>query len=173
MTTTENRLRELLRAAAPQLDGVSPDLLETHRHRSRQPLAVAGAITLIAALAFVLTMFTGTTSKNTKKTPPAHSSSPPAASTGRVQGILLIVPPIQRPYPTSGTIVISGPRHLTRHVGREGRFSVTLPPGHYTIIGHTPKYMANARPGDCITLAGPTVVLAHRTVHVNVICGEK
>lgn len=173
MTATEDRLRELLQAAAPHLDGVSPDLPETQPHRARLPLTVAGAVVLVAALALVLTVFTGRASDNTNTTPPGHSSPPRAIATGDVQGTLLIVPPIRHQYPTSGTIIINGPHHLKRHVGAGGGFSVTLPPGRYTIIGHTSKFIVNGREGDCTTQTSPTVVRARLAIHVTVLCSEK
>ena len=108
-------------------------------------------------------------------TSPTHSPtpSPPMAVTGRIEGKLIISPPFAKPYPTSGTIVISGPRHITLTVGKSGAFVATLPTGSYTVIGHTARYIVNGRQGDCITENRTTTVRADETTQATVTCLEK
>jgi hypothetical protein len=100
-------------------------------------------------------------------------SATPTGATGRIEGTLQISPPLgQHQHPTPGTIVISGPAHLTSRVARDGRFDITVPTGRYTIIGHSPRFIVNGRQGDCLT-QNPAVVTADATTHVTVTCTEK
>jgi hypothetical protein len=58
---------------------------------------------------------------------------------GRLQGIGGPAPGLARAWPGTITIVGSG-QSRDVPVGDDGAYSVTLPTGEYTIVGHSPEY---------------------------------
>ncbi|HSR86329.1 MAG TPA: hypothetical protein VLM11_19295 [Streptosporangiaceae bacterium] len=60
------------------------------------------------------------------------------------------------------------------HVGKSGRFSVTLPAGHYLVSGRSPSILEVLASGAKIeqpcTYANPVTVITGRTVHLSVVC---
>jgi hypothetical protein len=128
---------------------------------------------------------------------PALSTSLPAARTGsapasgraaqsdagivagtfiRVGGPIAADGTQPAPVPLMGTVTFSaGHRGLVAvHVGKSGRFSVTLPVGTYVVTGRSPSIMTVLASGATVEnqCAGPTpvTVVAGRTVHVSVVC---
>jgi len=81
-----------------------------------------------------------------------------------------------RPILLMGTVTFSaGHRGLVAvHVGKSGRFSVTLPVGTDVVSGRSPSIMTVLASGAMVEhqCAGPTpvTVVAGRTVHVSVVC---
>jgi hypothetical protein len=59
--------------------------------------------------------------------------------TGHLYGVGGPAPGLRRPWP--GTVVVTGRGvHLDISVGSGGTFSVTVPAGRYTVVGHSPLY---------------------------------
>lgn len=44
------------------------------------------------------------------------------------------------PQPWPGTVSWTGPTHGTVRVRADGHFSLSLPPGHYVLTGHSPRF---------------------------------
>lgn len=76
------------------------------------------------------------------------------------------------PRPLSGQVTLQGPDgHLTGiSVGANGRFSVPVAVGTYTLSGQSPQYQG----GNATCHAAETVTVTKGvTTHVQVDCGEK
>ncbi len=96
------------------------------------------------------------------------------ADTGTVTGRLLVSPPMSADYPVSGTVIVTNTethQHRSLSVTDDGRYSVSVAPGSYTIEGHSPQYGDNT--GNCITMENAVRVTAGTTTHVDVVCLEK
>jgi hypothetical protein len=194
MTDLEARLRaSLFRVAEdttiPDLDvtaqvdssvgagGHTPD--GSHRPDGTVPVPAPrlGRRGLISVLAVAIGVIAVTVSiaviqRETGGSSPAGTDHPTTVSQhGEIRGLLLISPPMSAEHVSSGSIVITGTRVFTITVGDSGRFTASVPPGNYTVIGHSPEYGGNE--GDCITQSGPVTVRQHRTVSVRVRCLEK
>jgi hypothetical protein len=75
-------------------------------------------------------------------------------------------PPSPRPWP--GTVTLTGPGvHHDVPVGASGTFSVTVPPGRYTVVGHSPLYGSGAY--VCRAPRVVTVTSGH-TTKADVLC---
>jgi hypothetical protein len=75
-------------------------------------------------------------------------------------------PPSPRPWP--GTVTLTGPGvHRDVPVGASGTFSVTVPPGTYTVTGHSPLYGSGAY---ACQAAGPVTVTSGHTTQADVLC---
>jgi hypothetical protein len=62
------------------------------------------------------------------------------------------------PHPISGTVVARGPGGTHRAtVTANGRYTLRLPPGRYTVTGKSPQYVVNGNPGPCDALGAVTV----------------
>ena len=78
--------------------------------------------------------------------------------TGHLYGVGGPPPGLPRPWP--GTVTLTGPHaHLDVPVGASGAFSVTVPPGRYTVVGHSPLYQSGAAP--CQATGAATVTSGH------------
>ena len=88
------------------------------------------------------------------------------ALTGHLYGVGGPAPGLPRPWP--GTVTLNGSNvHLQLPVGASGAFSVTVPPGRYTLVGYSPQYESGAAP--CLP-AGVATVTSGRTTTANVWC---
>ncbi len=69
----------------------------------------------------------------------AHYATGSGTLHGHLYGVGGPAPGSARPF--SGTITVSG-NGTSREakVGSDGAYSVTIPPGRYTVIGHSPQY---------------------------------
>jgi len=70
-------------------------------------------------------------------------------------------PGIDRPVP--GTMTITGPVTKQIHVGSDGAYSVELPPGSYTLMGHSPTTLVDDTQQDCPGLASAQVKVSATT----------
>jgi hypothetical protein len=90
--------------------------------------------------------------------------------TGHLYGVggpaTLTAPPSPRPWP--GTVTLSGPGvHRDVPVGASGTFSVTVPPGRYTVTGHSPLYGSGTY---LCQAAGAVTVTSGHTTKADVLC---
>ena len=75
-------------------------------------------------------------------------------------------PPSPRPWP--GTVTVTGPGvHLDIPVGAGGAYSVRVPPGRYTVAGHSPLYGTGTY--SCQAAGTATVTSGHST-KADVLC---
>ncbi len=90
--------------------------------------------------------------------------------TGHLYGVggpaSVAAPPSPRPWPGSVTLTAPG---VDRDVpvGADGAFSVTVPPGKYTVTGHSPLYGSGAY---LCRATGPVTVTSGRTTRADVLC---
>ena len=90
--------------------------------------------------------------------------------TGHLYGVggpaTLTAPPSPRPWP--GTVTLSGPGvNRDVPVGASGIFSVMVPPGRYTVTGHSPLYGSGAY---LCQAAGAVTVTSGHTTKADVLC---
>ncbi len=102
------------------------------------------------------------------------SPNSPQGPTGTLTGALQVEggPPGAGPRPLAGQVTLHGPDgHLTDiSVGANGRFSLPVAVGTYTVSGQSPQYQA----GNATCHAGKSVIVTNGlTTHVQVDCGEK
>ncbi len=100
--------------------------------------------------------------------PPA--SGTPASRAGTLTGHLYGVggpaPGAPRPWPGTVTLTGSGVRRAIQ-VSADGRFSVLVPAGTYTVAGRSPRFGSGA--GVCRAAGPATVTAGHRT-RADVLC---
>lgn len=136
----------------------------------RRVLAV-GAVVLALGVGFVAGWF-------------AHSPGSPngSSATGTISGRLLAVggPPGSEPRPLGGRIFASsrgnmfiptGSGRFTASVGSDGEYSITVPPGKYTVEGRSPQYNGGRTP--CLAAKMPVIVRNGGDVVANVLCQER
>ena len=86
--------------------------------------------------------------------------------TGHLYGVGGPAPGLPRPWP--GTVTLTGPGvHQDVPIGADGTFSVMVPAGRYTVVGHSPNYGSGT--GLC-QAAGEVTVTSGRTTKANVLC---
>ena len=86
--------------------------------------------------------------------------------TGHLYGVGGPAPGSPRAWP--GTVTLTGPGvHRNLPVGANGAYTVTLPAGRYTVIGHSPLYESGA--ASCRAAGVVTVTSAH-TTQADVLC---
>lgn len=90
--------------------------------------------------------------------------------TGHLYGVggpaTIAAPPSPRPWP--GTVTVTGPGvHLDVSVGADGAYSVRVPPGRYTVTGHSPLYGSGTALCQAVGIA--TVTSGHSTL-ADVLC---
>ncbi len=89
---------------------------------------------------------------------PAHGTL-----TGHLYGVGGPAPGLPRPWP--GTVTVTGPGvHRDVPVGADGSYSVMVPAGKYTVVGHSPLYA-----GLC-QAAGVVTVTSQHTTKADVLC---
>ncbi len=73
--------------------------------------------------------------------------------------------------PLHGSVVAagSGSRYVVA-VGSDGRYRLTLPPGGYTVTGHSPLYFGGNRP---CAAEGTITIASGQTSRANVFCQER
>jgi hypothetical protein len=86
--------------------------------------------------------------------------------TGHLYGVGGPAPGAPRPWPGTVTLTGSGV-HRYIQVSADGRFSVLVPAGTYTVVGRSPRYASGA--GVCRAAGPATVTAGHRT-SVDVQC---
>lgn len=119
---------------------------DTHlgTHRGGPPATAV----LVAAL---ITACSGT-SPATSSQPSASSPSTSATQTGTLRGRLATVGGAApgTAWPISGTVTVTGtapPLHVA--VATDGVYTLSLPPGRYTVTGTSPQYIVNGRAATC------------------------
>jgi hypothetical protein len=98
----------------------------------------------------------------------ACSGQNPASGTlsGHLYGVGGPAPGSPRPWP--GTVTLTGPGvHRDVPVGASGTYSVVVPAGSYTVVGHSPLYESGA--GLCQATGTATVTTGH-TTRADVLC---
>jgi hypothetical protein len=86
--------------------------------------------------------------------------------TGHLYGVGGPAPGLPRPWP--GTVTVTGPGvHRDVPVGARATYSVTVPAGRYTLVGHSPLYGSGA--GLC-QAAGVATVTSGHTTKADVLC---
>ncbi len=86
--------------------------------------------------------------------------------TGHLYGVGGPAPGLPRPLP--GTVTVTGPGvHRDIPVGVSGSYSVKVPAGSYTVVGHSPLYGSGT--GVCRAERVATVTSGHST-EVDVLC---
>jgi hypothetical protein len=104
----------------------------------------------------------------------SHETVASARQTGTIDGELLRVggPAPGAPLPLSGRILLTAADRdaVTVVVGANGKFSVTLPIGHYQVQGTSPAIGGGN--GPCSRTVSVTV-RTHERVHVQAICDVK
>lgn len=124
----------------------------------------------LATMAF-LVLSGACTHGSTHAGPRTASPSTPTAQ-GRLSGVLMISPPFGKSFATSGTVVLAGSVSRRIVVGADGRFEAEMPPGQYTVTGHSPLYGGGSY--TCITTKTKTVAVpAGKAVSTEVWCLEK
>jgi len=95
--------------------------------------------------------------------------------TGRISGRLLAVGgPAGTPNrPLSGTVELRGGDEgwISLQIEPDGAFEKAVPPGRYTVVGHSPLYQSNAAP--CFAATRVVTVRPHATTKVSVTCEER
>lgn len=98
----------------------------------------------------------------------ACSAQAPAGGTltGHLYGVGGPPPGLPRPWP--GTVTVIGPGlHSDVPVGASGAYSVMIPAGKYTVVGHSPLYESGT--GLCQAAGVATVTTGHST-KADVLC---
>ena len=89
--------------------------------------------------------------------------------TGHLYGVGGPAPGLPHPWP--GTVTLTGPGvHLDVPVGAGGAYSVRVPPGRYTVAGHSPLYQSGT--ALCQAAREATVTSGHST-KADVLCQMK
>lgn len=102
------------------------------------------------------------------------NGAPLPGDSGVVHGKLEAVggPPPGPPRPLPGHVTVTGPGPTrTTKVGPDGGYLFSLPPGKYSITGHSPRYGNNK---SICNPMGQTVTITNkrRSLTVNVLCQE-
>jgi len=131
----------------------------------RRLLALLAALTGLAAV--------GACAAQPTDSGAASATTSSAASSGILQGHLYGVggPAPGRRRPWAGTITVTGTgmvRDLA--VGTDGAYSLALPPGRYTVIGHSPSYGGGT--GMC-RAAEDAQITAGTTIAVDTYCSMR
>jgi hypothetical protein len=103
-------------------------------------------------------------------TPAAVAPAAVATAVGTLTGHLYGVggPAPGAPRPWTGTVTLTGPGvHRDIAVGADGRFSVQVSAGTYTVAGRSPRYADGT--GVCRAAGAATVTAGHRT-RADVLC---
>jgi hypothetical protein len=128
------------------------------------------AALLVTALLLLPTACGG--SGPSSKPPGPEKTLVPAPAVGTVQGRLLHVggPNGAHAGPWPGRLLITGSNgtHLTAAIGKDGRFSILLPPGSYRVTATSPRYQGGAEP--CRSEPAVTVVRKDEKSVADVVC---
>lgn len=99
------------------------------------------------------------------------SNTPSNAPVGIIEGTMREVggppPGIDKRLPGSLTASRTDGKPVTAAVDGAGRFSLSLAPGKYHVVGHSPQYGDGTY--DC-EAGGPVTVTAHTVTHIELVC---
>jgi hypothetical protein len=101
------------------------------------------------------------------------SASTPASGTlaGHLRQVGGLPPGVDRPVP--GTVAITGVAvAMEIPVGQDGSYTVAVPPGTYTVIGHSPTVLNGNNQLDC-PANGAVVVTSGTTTTADAFCSTK
>lgn len=139
--------------------------------RGARRAAVAGL--LIGALSLGLLAACSTQSGAGTSSPEAavkaQALSIRSVATGVLRGRLVFVggPFPGSPRPLGGTVTVTGHSRVVFTVGRDGRYTVTLPVGTYRLSGSSPWFGSGA---DSCHAQSPVRVVSNRQTHADVVC---
>jgi hypothetical protein len=132
-----------------------------------------GAVVLALGVGFVAGWFA--------HSPGSPNGSSPQPATGTISGRLLAVGgPADDTWPLGGRsfaairgniFVPTGSGRFTASVGSDGEYSITVPPGQYTVEGRSPQYNGGRTP--CLAAKMPVIVRDGGHVVANVLCQVK
>lgn len=107
--------------------------------------------------------------------PTGAAASPATTISGTLSGRLVTAggPDLGAPSPVAGAVTVTGVGvHLDVKVGPDGAYSVSLPTGHYAVVGHSPFVTR-----DSVAMPCPGPKEAHVTpgaaVVLDAICSIK
>jgi len=133
----------------------------------------AGAVVLALGVGFLAGWFA--------HSPGSPNGSSPQPATGTISGRLLAVGGlVDETRPLGGRIFASsrgnifvptGSGRFTASVGSDGEYSITVPPGKYTVAGRSPQYNGGRTP--CLAAKMPVIVRDGGDVVANVLCQLK
>jgi hypothetical protein len=133
----------------------------------------AGAVVLALGVGFVAGWFA--------HSPDSPNGWSPPSATGAISGRLLAVGGlVDETRPLGGRIFASsrgnifvptGSGQFTASVGSDGEYSITVPPGRYTVAGRSPQYNSGRTP--CLAAKMPVIVRDGGDVVANVLCQLK
>ena len=149
---------------------------------SRRSVVTSLAVLVALSLGFAGGWLTHQSSRASRSNTPAISSKGGAATEATISGHLLAVggPGGVPPRPLRGSISVavdapenyaSGGFHLLgTQAGSDGSYSISVPPGTYSVTGSSPQY--NGGGTTCFS-KGVVTVTQGTAVVVNVLCQEK
>jgi hypothetical protein len=109
----------------------------------------------------------GVTAACSSPAPVIHPMAAAGILTGHLYGVGGPAPGAPRPWP--GTVTVTGGLGVHRdvQVGADGRFSVLVPAGTYTVAGRSPLYQDGAA---ACRAAGPVTVASGHRAEADVRC---
>jgi hypothetical protein len=161
----EKQARTLMDALArtsqpPTQVNIAALVTRGHRRHTRHWMATAAVVVTVVAIGGI-----GLTTLHSESAPTQHRTD-----TGTLQGHLKMIggPGIGKPVTLPGTITITG-NGMTRrvHTNHDGSYTVPLPPGTYTLTGHSPSYGDGS--GACSSLT-PARIRTRQTTVTDTIC---
>jgi hypothetical protein len=75
--------------------------------------------------------------------------------------------------PVAGTVTVTGKGvHVDVKVGEDGAYSISVPPGHYKVTGHSPSVVVDDREAPCSSAKEAKVARGTAAV-LDVVCSIK
>ena len=133
---------------------------------------------IVAAMAWAM-LAGGCSSSSTAGVTGTTTSSADLKYPGTLTGVLQLGggPAGAQSKGVAGTITLKpsgGGTPFTANAGPDGKFSVQVPAGSYTVTGRSPMFIINDSEGTCVALpGGATTITAGQSTTVTVDCPEK
>ena len=177
-TRSEAEVQEWLAAvvtarAAPVGDVSGMVESAIRRGRRRTTISVAGTAASLAVVIVVAVWLLPSLGSGHDREP---SSQQAAYGTvrGHLRGVGGMPPGINRPFPGSIHVIGNGV-DVQIPVGADGNYSLSVPPGEYTVAGHSPNLTDNGVQEPCGPAPDgkPVTVVADQVTIVDVFCSLK